>query len=203
MNDSNLHPITVAILSLVKGMCLKPDELKHREIKPSNSPERMTLIISPHMADFRIVCGKGGRQINALRWIVTRVGRRVGLTVDIRLEESYRGEPETGDPFKLNPNFEKESDFSNVFGSILALVFDKAPDFTVVTQGDKTKIFMEVDSNNPDDVSTVTALADIFYPFGFRHGRRIDIRPSKLPTQTETLCPTSTTTPTDRTTPSK
>lgn len=188
MNDASLHPITEAILPLVKGMCLKPDELSHREIKSSRSPDRLTLIISPHMADFRILCGKGGRQINALRWIVTRAGRRLKLTVDIRLEESYRGEPVTGDPFRFNPDFEKDSKFQEVFGNILKIVFDTVPEFNVVTHGDKTKIFMEVDPNVPDDISTVTALADIFYPFGFRHGRRLEIRPSKLPHQAETSC---------------
>lgn len=171
-----ITPFMKTMLPLLRGICLFPADLKVEEELDGRS---ITILIYPHTADFRLVCGKDGRQIKALKFLAIQANKksRVYDRVDVKLEESYFGEAQRAKDYSHNPDFDQIG-FQRMLDSILDQVFDEVPHYTIVFREGKMKIYVDTRPGSPTDMPTVTALADLVYPYGFRNGQKIEIRPS-------------------------
>lgn len=76
------HPITETIKKLVRGMCHNLEQL---EIDDHFERGKLTIEITPHADDYRIICGTKGGRINALKLLVKMAGDVARIKTDIRL----------------------------------------------------------------------------------------------------------------------
>lgn len=172
MNNSLQHRISKLVIPLVEGICKYCDDL---EIKERIEGDNVSILVSPHMADYPKLCGQDGRQIKALRFIVKQVGIHLNVIADIDLKESWRGQREEKRPFAFNPDFQEAkavallNDFRNELWPLSA----HEQVMTLREDGDRLHIYLT--PANASDASIIIALADIFYPYGYRNGRKIVI----------------------------
>lgn len=175
MNDHPRHKITKAFLPLIRGMCYHRDDLQIKEAGLTD----LVFTVFPHMADYPILCGTGGRQVKALAYLVKRAGRSMGIAAEFRLKESYIGDTEPVRPFQRNPNF-SVPELMEVLSEIMMLTLG-ADQAVSELEGEKMKIYIDA----AHEASTVMALADVFYPYGYRNGQIVEIRQPK-PKNSET-----------------
>lgn len=170
------HAITKTLEPWVRGMCSRPEQLVIREQIICDG-RVLTIFIAPHQADMGIVCGKGGRQINALRFLIQELGKRSGVETDVKLEQRNIGEREPRKEFVENPNF-NEVTFERSFRGLLSSLFGTIPTLTILYRNGKLKVYIRVRDEHPKDIQIVQALADIIYVWGYAHGKKIEIRQS-------------------------
>ena len=186
MNDSDLHLVTRTIIPLVKGMCHRPGELRVRQVNAINPVDGIVILLDPAVCDVGVINGKASRTLNGLRGILTAGFGRYGIKANIRIEETYRGEISPVPAFKQNPNFERDSGFTTLFAQILNLVFRPVPHIHrtdgLIDRRDGSEFTRVIIDAHP---STVNAIADAFYPFGIRQGRKIKIVTPKTQTTDE------------------
>lgn len=169
MNSQLEHPFTKALSDVIRGMCAYPDQCL---ITETGALLDIGITISPNMADYRVICGKRGRQINALAFLATEAGRNRAESFKIRLEESFRGRDEAVRPFQQDPAFDVERAIT-LLKRLSAFVFIQEPNIVHERQNDKLMVW--IDANEAPAI--ISALSDVFYPYGFRKGCIIDIRP--------------------------
>ena len=168
------HPITLAFEPLLRGMCSYPGQLVVDQ--EMDSPTHYILTVSPNRNDFAIICGKKGRQIRALTFLVAEAGRKFGIRAEVELEENYRGDPRPPiTAFSENPNFD-ENKFLALFGALMELVFPGAVQTDYIRMDDRLKVY--ITPAKPGDDAIINALADVVYVFGYRQGRKIEVRES-------------------------
>jgi predicted RNA-binding protein YlqC (UPF0109 family) len=183
MNDSDLHLVTRTIIPLVKGMCHRPEELRVREGKSTEPGFDHMVFLDPAMCDVGVVNGGGSRTLNGLKGIVSAAFRRYKIKATMRIEETYRGDLQPRSAFKENPNFERDSGFSKIFAHVLNIVFDEVPEIIrtddLIDRKDGSLYTRIIVDAHP---AMVNALADAFFPFGIRQGRRLKIVTPKTQT---------------------
>lgn len=171
MNSQLEHPFTQALSDVIRGMCAYPDQCV---VSETGGLLDIVINICPNMADYRVVCGRNGRQIKALAFLAAEASRHRTEQFKVRLEESFRGRDEQRRDFVQNPAFD-ETKCLKLLHEILPFVFQTPVAVTHQRQNDKLLIFID----DPDQPAIVSALSDIFYPYGFRNGCIVDIRPLK------------------------
>jgi predicted RNA-binding protein YlqC (UPF0109 family) len=167
-----IDKITELLIPIIRGMCTHPEAL---EITESQSGGVFTITLSPHTADYRILCGKGGRQIRALQFLVNSFELRGGRMMHLALRESFNGKLEDKRDFTYNPEFDCRRAVE-IVREFCEILFARKVDITFRRKKDTLKITVETDPARPDEMPTVAALADVFYPYGFRQGCVIKIR---------------------------
>lgn len=176
MNDSDLHLVTRTIIPLVKGMCHKPEELRVRQVNSSDPDFDITILLDPLVCDVGVINGKASRTLNGLRGIVGTAFKRHGIRATVRIEETYRGEIGRAPAFAPNPAFERDSGFTKLFAQILNIMFEVVPPLCrtdgLVDRNDGSEYTRIIVNAHPSHVS---AIADAFYPFGIRQGRKLKI----------------------------
>ena len=184
MNDSSLHLVTRTILPVLLGMCSEPDKLVVTETEDPKREYQKIIVIKPSRTDAGVLYGGASRQILAIQHVFATAFARCGIKAKAKIEQSYEGEKNPLPRYRFNPEFERTSNFTHVFAKVLNAVFDKPPLI-------ERKEVMDRDSGDPclvvivhGDAAEVSALADMFYPFGIRQGMKLKIRPPKLYDQT-------------------
>lgn len=164
------HKITKAIAPIVFGMCAHPNECV---ISEDPNDGLLTITVSPHMADYRVICGKAGKTINGLKYIVEKCGQNIGEYATLDLVESFRGDKEDDRPFVFNPDFDEKLMERNI-NRLVALAFKEPPITEVMRLDDKLKYFIRVKTN--DDVTMLNALDAVIWPYGYNSGQIIEVR---------------------------
>lgn len=169
MNDEPLSLPGKAIVPVVKSLTYHPAELHFNERVQDKAIE---LTFSPHMADMRLLVGKGGRLIRALRFIAEEIGNQHGYRCDVKLEESYRGTPD-----KLN-QFPSTRDFSRnlllgLLSPILVAGLGTLPAMEFRDGEERLVVSLDLPESKTNFVS---AVSDVFYPWGRRHGGKVTIK---------------------------
>lgn len=160
------HPIANCLKPLIHGMCRHPVDIE-------DQTHGFTII--PHRADFRIVCGKRGRTIKALQAIASAAALRDGLWFDVKLEEG-EGEPEPDSPFVQNIEFDvfgaerRIKEIAEMCGLLVDVI-------TTVRVNDRMDVSIRVRTAAQEAI--LTAINDIFYPWGFRNGMIIKVKAVK------------------------
>lgn len=163
MND---EPKIFALMeTLVRGMVFYPDEL---QITDTNG----VITIIPHTADYRLLCGKGGRQIRALKFLVNRMAALAGIKKDLVLEESFEGHERPKQPFKRNDKFDIQACVDLVQQFCAALFAVPVP----VTHEKTDRLRVFIDANGKIEIPTVFAMSDAFYTYGYRQGCIVSVK---------------------------
>lgn len=173
------HPITKAFIPIISGMCRHADVLNVTEEMDKADPfdsDTLVITVLPHQADFPVICGTRGRQIKSIKHLVERAGEHFQMEARINLEESMIGSPEPRDKFQQDPEFDVAL-FERQLREIAVLVFSRIPEIAIERFCDKLRVV--VTPPNPEDLPTIVALADLFYPWGYRKGMIVDIKPPK------------------------
>ncbi len=166
--EKSRHPITASLLQLIRGTCYHPDDL---EVEESQNGKLLRIDFAAHSADSPILIGRLGRQSKALRFIAKEMGKRVGIDVDVQMRDSYRGIREGIREFKPNALFSND-EFLDVLRPMLELLFGQVPPMEFRDINGKDCLIIDL----PKQQSTITqAIADAFYPFSIRNGRKLRI----------------------------
>jgi predicted RNA-binding protein YlqC (UPF0109 family) len=166
--------LCVELLSpLIRGMCKSPDELQISEL---DSDGVTVIVLLPHANDYRILCGKGGRQIRALQFLVNSFELRLGIPMRLELRESSTGARDSESrKFEVNRDFDDRGCMETVrricdtlFARSCAIHFKRKPA--------ELRIEIITDPKHPEEIPTVAALGDVFYPYGYAQGCIIKIK---------------------------
>lgn len=169
------HPISLALEPIILGLCRYPDDC---QINEHGTDGTLAVTIVPHRADFRIVCGRAGRQIKALKYLAARAGELRGCSVELNLEEGLVGAPEPKRDFQQDPEFDVPALIQRiqdaagaVLGRFVAVEHERSCD--------RIDVYLEVSPDEAEDIPTVVALADVFYPACVKDGITCKIKPKK------------------------
>lgn len=170
-------PLAQALGPLVLNLCRYPEDCCLVERVDGAVVD---LVITPNRADFRVICGKGGRQIKALKYFAKRMGElsHPFFYGEVHLEEGVTGTPEPVRPFVQDPEFDVSALLSDIHSAAFQVMGRIVP-FTHERHCDKLFVEFAVDPNDPEDVPAVLCLSDLFYPATFRRGMLCEIRPRK------------------------
>jgi len=169
------HPLSKAIAPLILGLCRYPADCRILEAVDGSD---VAITVIPHRADFKIVCGKSGRQIKAIKYLAARAGQLGGYDAQILLEEGLVGSPEPAREFQQDPQFDVDGLLEQIRRAT-SLVFDREMPLSFERQCDKIKVYIDADPDDPEEVPSVMALADVFYPAAFKAGMICEIRVRK------------------------
>jgi len=174
MRDEFRNPITKAIHSLVEGMCEHRSTLNIEEIETDDS---LLVTIRPNTADTPLLVGKQGAGIKALEWLVEKAGNLAGKKCFVTLENSFTGKTGSFQPFIANEQFDLEV-LKRLLFQWLSIVFDKPVGMNFRNgKPNELKVFLNPENFTVDDEVTIRALAQVFYPYGYRNGCIVKIRP--------------------------
>lgn len=181
MNNSDLHLVTQTLLPVLRGMCYHPEALVVKETADPKGRYDKMIVLEPHVVDGGILNGSDSRQLNAIRRVFWLAFNRFGLNVKTELRDNPEGKRVMGPGFKENPEFEKTTGFTYLFASVLNITLDagyvlRRDDDTPDSKG-RPCTTIRISGADPSDVA---AIADMFWPFGYRNGRIISIRTQKL-----------------------
>jgi hypothetical protein len=73
-----------------------------------------------------------------------------------------------------NPNFNQDQ-FLNLLSNVLEMVFTNPTPIEIKEQDERIKVYVR--ACEADDMPTIAAMGDLFYPYGIRQGQKIEIRP--------------------------
>lgn len=181
MNNSDLHSVTQTLLPVLRGMCYQPEALIVRETTDPDGHYDKIIVIEPHVMDGGILNGAASRQWNAIRRVFWLGFNRYGMNVKAVLRENPEGVREKGPNFRANPNFEKDTNFTHLLAQVMSLTLNgkyvcrREP--IVNDAKGRPCLIIRVSGAEPADVA---AIADVFWPFGYRNGLIISIRTQKL-----------------------
>jgi len=163
------NPITQALLTFFKTFCFEPDEI---EVIESLDGSILDLTFQPNTRDLKILIGKKGKMILALRHVAERMGAQMGLKVRLEVRDSFKGQLGDQKPFSFNPAFTPEM-MLPVLTPMLAMLYKTAPGVAFEDHDEKVYVVFDVPR---DDLTLIKALGAVFYPYGYRNGRKLSFR---------------------------
>jgi hypothetical protein len=170
----SLQPLIMAITPLIQGICFYKQDVV--PIKEHEEKGRLTAIVEPNMADLPLLIGTAGRQSKALCYLFQRYGEINGFNAGARIEESFKGRHEPPCKPKNNPDFNIRSTCEILEGLVALLVSTPYKIHTEET-GNEVRFYIQFNPEHEDSESmTVTALGDLFYPYGKSKGRRVIVK---------------------------
>lgn len=171
------HNITRVLSEIISGICQKRNHLEIREslascVSCGSRTPRLTIEITPHPDDYRLICGRKGSRINAIKSIASLAGKTNKISVIVNLVSNGMGEPSANrDDFVEDPNFDNEA-LKSLVSELLAIIGMK-PIAGFVVDGDKTNIAIPTQGSHEELV--VHGMHELFYSYGFKNGRKIEI----------------------------
>ena len=166
------HPITETIKKLLRGMCRNLDQL---DVCDHFENGKLTIEITPHADDYRIICGAKGSRINALKLLVKMGGDVARIKTDIRLISNGKGvRSPNNDTFVGQPDFDKDGfdellhelcDMAGIYGGIELQEDDAA-----------SRTSIEITPTTPEEELAVHGLRELLYSYGFKNGRKIEVK---------------------------
>jgi len=172
-----MNSLSELLFPLLRGMVTDPQGLKIVEQPPVN---RMALIaVTPAAADYRILCGTGGRTIRALSALTSLLGHALGTPARLELRENFQYNQAPNVPFIQNDDFDKRACIDNI-KQFCAVLFDREVPITWNPNAPGVlEVWIDADLDDAKEVSTVFALGESFYPYGYRQGTMIKIKTLK------------------------
>lgn len=176
MRDEYDYAITKAVYQLVDGMCQHPGTIKLEEV---GDPNHVRMILRPSVADIKVIVGKAGAGVKSLTWLVERAGAIAGKHYQIEVEDDFYGKDNGPQPFVSDPKFHLDA-FKRLLAEWTAMVFPGPVGMSFRKIGRDLRVNLEPRDGSPDDVTTIRALSQVFYPYGYRQGCIIKIRPCEM-----------------------
>jgi predicted RNA-binding protein YlqC (UPF0109 family) len=173
--NSFQSPVAKILLPIMLGACghTNPNEFRVSE-KIGETIDKLT--VTPHMSDLPILIGTGGRQARAFKLLAETAGRKLGKKTEIYLEESYDGQRKEYSQ-KQRKEFDMD-EFMRLLSGLAGACFKTIPVIDINHLDGRLFVVYDLGRNPDDDhLNIVTAMNDIFYPWGIRHNERITIKP--------------------------
>jgi predicted RNA-binding protein YlqC (UPF0109 family) len=172
------HPITQLFLPIILDFCKYPEEMRIEESvdRSDRRWDNLTITVFPHTADYALICGKAGRQISAIKFLVKRAGVLQGLVSELNMEESFVGRRESSGEFHQDPGFDIGR-FMRLLGSVCPRVMEHPYEVEHNRNNDKLTVYI---STSTEEAPTIAAINDMLYPWGFRHGMMLNIKPTTV-----------------------
>lgn len=173
MSNPYRHPITRALKPVLHGICRDSLRLK---ISESLTPNHLAISVVAALDDYRILVGKGGRNINAIQRIVRWAGEQTGLgQAHFELQcENLDAIGHAFHEFAFNPDFD-EVLFLNLLKDVCAAVGIDASRSVIQLDPDR-KVRVFVPARNLTEQELLADISLLFYSLGFRMGRKIDLK---------------------------
>lgn len=179
MKQKLSHPISLAVAPIILGMCHFPEQCEIVEEMDTTEADGswFLLQVNPSVNDYGIILGKDRRQLLALRYVVDRMGDLRGIDATAELVEGLKGKRNQPPQFQHNPEFDVEA-FLEVLGRLAdeAIGHGQYVARSDRSAADRLKVYLAADS---DHVSTIRAIGDLCYPYGFRQGMIIEVKPER------------------------
>lgn len=170
-----MHPITALVDKLVRGICLYPDQAK---VEESFQGSDLTITLTPSKTDYGALCGRQGRVIKSLNWLVEEAGRFHGIGAGVKLVDSFVGTAERR-AFVPEPNFDNKK-LEQFLQDWLRFLVDGRP-MVMVKPSLCLSCTTTVKISGAEGI-VVSALDEVFRPYCMRSGRRVRLEVYESPT---------------------
>lgn len=170
MNDQS-HPISQALFPVLRGICRDHSSLDLEE-RQNGSGLRLTATCA--LDDYRILVGKSGRNVNAIKRLVARAGDKCQIKAEFSLRTNERGDVCDVHDFKADPMFDE-----SLFILLLTKMCEAIEvDFSHsnVRLREDGKMCVVIPAAAVEDRAAIADLNSLFYSFGYTSGRKIDIK---------------------------
>lgn len=168
------QPLVKDTADLVRSIVRYP---AYCDVKHELENNHLDIFVIPHRADYKIVNGRQGRVIQALKELVRVAGANQGLSSEIHLEEGRTGDREPAADFVQDPAFRTEVAVFEL-KKWLNLLFCHTVQFTAHRDNDLLVFHVGVNGDN-DSRALVAALSNVFYAYGWRKGCIIKVEARK------------------------
>lgn len=167
------HEAIFGLLSeIITGICAHKDDLRiHID---AHSRVAATMIVCPHMADYRKIVGRKGVTIEAFRVLAKEIGNVHGLSLVLNLEETDIGEPEPHEKRYIQ-TFDQNK-LQRLVAELCEWVF-KQPVKVEVEETPTGGIAALVEAPASDSSPAfLNCIKSIFIPYGYANGRAVEVR---------------------------
>lgn len=176
---------------LVSSYLNFPDNLKLEFKKASSLRGTWALLIEPDVSDYAIVAGKKGRNFNALRTLVTRIGEQQGYNIELLLE----GPPVDDNthirkqlPYKINPQWRPDQLKGLVARTLrlaayghVRVLFKKNRVISESNPFDDQTFYWFIAIRSPKQEEFCFALGQLMESMGIAQGQRLTPNPDVKP----------------------
>lgn len=167
---NNQEAICDLLTEIITGICAHRDEL---QINVTDFGKAKKIIIRPHMADYRKLCGRRGVVITALKIIGETMAANAGFSLTIELHETEVGQPEPRERLH-NQTFDFNK-LERLIRETVAWTYAEPIGFQIVEDGDVIRVSIPI-RDNEFAQDLLRHLAYVFYPYGKANGRTVEIR---------------------------
>jgi predicted RNA-binding protein YlqC (UPF0109 family) len=169
------HPLTKVLATVIAQTVYHENDLQFRELERGGE---LSIIALPHMADYGILIGQSGRTVNGFRQVCRSAEKVFLKKFRFNIQESFVGKKEPKRDFDDNPNFAADK-LLRLFNDLVAVSIDREIKSEVTREHNRFNIIVNVPDEMPDaeDIkTTVRAIGDVLWPWGFRNGVRVFVK---------------------------
>lgn len=164
------QPLFDLVSQIIEDICEYKGDL--RIFSPHENGAHVLLVI-PHTADYPKLIGKGGRQVNAMKFLFRQASLKLGCALDYQIKDSFTGTREAVIPFAYNPDFDAGK-LERMMEQLAALVMHTEPPVGTVLEGDRVIARIKVD-RTANNEAIVAALDAVFYAWCYPRGRKLKL----------------------------
>lgn len=176
MQTEHQLAVTKILSEVIIETALYPNIMRITEKRGSNG---VVIEVYPHTADYPILVGKGGRQINAYRKICEIAGKYLKQEISFNVLETFIGQREAPRDTPFNPRFDVEIPKSRIVGLLAATAAPiDSKDIIVDQSHDRLNFGIPIAANDYETQVLIRAINDIMWPWAKRHGVKIWLNPS-------------------------
>jgi predicted RNA-binding protein YlqC (UPF0109 family) len=161
--------------SLAAPFCAVIEEICSRNVRFHENSDNGEFILSvmPHLDDYRILIGTGGRQVKAFKYLFKIAAKNMGIEADIKFEEDFQVEEAPTLPRKRT-GLNRER-LGKLVGEIASMTMGCPVDIEQEQKDGKlnVKIFLHHETN--DALHVISACNSIFYPYGKANQETVDV----------------------------
>lgn len=178
MNCQNFeHRITREFSTIIHSICRDKAAFRCDE----TLTDRLFIDIRIPMDDLRIVKGTSGKCILSIKRLVVRAGKAQGIPAGIEIDHDHSTSGSLYHQYVRDPDFNIHA-FVKLLGSFLDLIGLNAP-IEECKLDEKLKLRVIIPTTKLEDRDTIVDINNLFYPYGFSNGQKIDIK-TCLPSET-------------------
>lgn len=165
------HPITRSFLHIIQGICRDHARARCDE---TLTPERLHIHLIVPMDDYRILVGSNGKCIKSINRLVERAGIAQRISAKFKMDDDGSDARSIYHQFVPNPKF-STVDFLNTLHDFMAIIgLRSTVTEAKIDQGGKLRVI--IPTTNLADRDTMIDLNNLFFPYGFTQGQKIDIK---------------------------
>lgn len=175
MNRQHDQLVADAFTRLLRGTCKYPDQCR-----VDVNLDKREIHVLPHMADYPVLVGAQGRQVNALKYLASKCG------FELQLNESFIGEREQKEDFEYQPGTSTAS--IRLLHDLCSVLFEKRPGFVCESvpddkvQGQSLVVHIQPAGDTENNRTILAALKDVIFPYSYRQGFIVRIQLSRKST---------------------